>query len=374
MNTRLQVEHPVTECVTGLDLVEWMIRIAAGEPISFRQEDVRLDGWAIEARVYAEDPARNFLPSVGRLIRYLPPPTTESIRVDTGVYEGGEVSMHYDPMIAKLITYGADRNQSTTRMLDALNAFYIRGVSHNISFLSALLSHPRFAAGDLTTNLIGEEFPRGFDPAELMLHDPAVVTVAAVIHRRYRERSASISGQLPGYERQVESDWVVQRNGERIPVRIKPEGDGYRVEHSGLSVHVVSDWQFGQPLFRGSIDGVPICVQVERRNLRYRLSLHGAQVDLIVLSARAAELLGRMPVKKPPDVSNFLLSPMPGLLTQLLVKVGDEVQTGQNLVVVEAMKMENVLRAERDSKIVRIHAAVGETLAVDQAILEFQSH
>jgi len=374
MNTRLQVEHPVTEYVTGLDLVEWMIRIAAGEPIPFRQEDVRLDGWAIEARVYAEDPARNFLPSIGRLIRYLPPRTTESIRVDTGVYEGGEVSMYYDPMIAKLITYGADRKQATTRMLDALNAFYIRGVSHNISFLSALLSHPRFAAGDLTTNLIGEEFPRGFDPAELVLHDPTVVTVAAVIHRRYRERSASITGQLPGYERRVESDWVVQRNGERVPVRIKPEGGGYRVEHSGLSVHVVSEWQFGQPLFRGTMDGVPICVQVERRNLRYRLSLHGAQVDLIVLSARAAELLGRMPVKRPPDFSNFLLSPMPGLLTQLLVKVGDEVQAGQNLVVVEAMKMENVLRAERDSKIVRIHAAVGETLAVDQAILEFQSH
>ena len=373
MNTRLQVEHPVTEYVTGLDLVEWMIRIAAGERLPFRQDQIRLEGWSIEARVYAEDPARNFLPSIGRLVRYLPPPVSDSVRVDTGVDEGGEVSMYYDPMIAKVITYGASRHEATTRMLNALNAFYIRGVSHNISFLSALLSHPRFGAGELTTNLISEEFPQGFDPAELVVHDPNVITVAAVIHRRYRERSAAITGQLPGYERKVESDWVVQRRDTTVPVKVTPEGNGYRVEHSGLSVHLVSDWQFGQPLFHGLIDGEPICVQVERRNLRYRLSLHGAQLDLVVLSARAAELLARMPVKKLPDFSNFLLSPMPGLLTQLLVKPGDEVQAGQQLVVVEAMKMENVLRAERDGKILQIHAALGATLAVDQPILEFHT-
>jgi len=371
MNTRLQVEHPVTEFVTGLDLVEQMIRIAYGERLRISQQEIRFDGWAIECRVYAEDPQRNFLPSVGRLVRYLPPTASAVVRVDTGVFEGGEVSIYYDPMIAKLITYGETRETAADRMAAALNEFYIRGVAHNISFLSALITHPRFREGRLTTNLIAEEYPDGFDPSVLITHDASLITVAAAIHRRYRERAASISGQLQGYERKVDDGWVVLMDGNKHEVLVEPLGSGLKISHGDTAYQVESDWQFGQPIFRGTIDGKPICVQVERRNMTYRLSHWGAQVDLVVLPARAAELLARMPVKQPPDMSRFLLSPMPGLLSQLLVSEGEEVKVGHHLAVVEAMKMENVLRAERDGTIARIVAAVGDTLAVDQPILEF---
>ncbi|QEG33796.1 acetyl-CoA carboxylase biotin carboxylase subunit [Bythopirellula goksoeyrii] len=373
MNTRLQVEHPVTEFVTGLDLVELMIRIAAGEPLPLSQADIRLKGWAIEARIYAEDPFRNFLPSVGRLVRYAPPSGTEHVRVDTGVYEGGEVSIHYDPMIAKLITYGADREESIQRMRRALNEFTIRGVAHNISFLGALVNHPRFAKGQLSTNLIAEEYPDGFDATNVVHDDPALlIIVCAVIHRRYRERAAQISGQLPGYEPQVGQQWVIVTGNEHHPVEICPAEQGYDVTYADLTYHVESNWEFGQPLFRGRIDGVDVCVQVERRHLIYRLFHWGTQVDMLALSARAAGLLSLMPVKEPPDLSKFLLSPMPGMLASLRVEVGEEVKAGQDLAVVEAMKMENVLRAERDGKVAHIVATVGETLAVDQVILEFE--
>ena len=375
MNTRLQVEHPVTEFVTGLDLVELMIRVAAGEVLPLSQQDVAFDGWAIEARVYAEDPFRNFLPSVGRLVRYLPPAESDAVRVDAGVYEGGEVSMHYDPMIAKLITYGANRERATAKMREALNEFYIRGVSHNISFLAALIEHARFREARLSTNMIAEEYPDGFHPADVVHDEPALlISVVASIHRRYMERAAGISGQLPGYERRAKDEWVVVANGQHHAVEVRPlvSGQGHNVIYGNDCFRVLSDWQFGEPLFQGSVNGDEVCIQVERRNMNYRLFHWGSQTDMMVLSDRAAQLLACMPVKEPPDMSKYLLSPMPGLLSQLLVDLGHEIKSGQDLAVVEAMKMENVLRAERDGKVAKVLAAVGETLAVEQPILEFE--
>ncbi|HEY2147526.1 MAG TPA: biotin/lipoyl-containing protein, partial [Pirellulales bacterium] len=373
MNTRLQVEHPVTEFVTGLDLVELMIRIAAGERLPFSQADVQLNGWAIEARIYAEDPFRNFLPSVGRLVRYLPPSDSVAVRVDTGVYEGGEVSIHYDPMIAKLIAHGGTRDQAIAHLRDALNEFYIRGVSHNISFLAALLEHSRFRQGRLSTSMIADEYPHGFHPADAVHDDPALlITVAAAIHRRYMDRAAGIGGQLPGYERRAQNEWVVAIGGVQHLVVVRPIDGGHDVIYGGESYRVLSDWQFGQPLFKGTVNSTRVCLQVERRNMTYRLFHWGSQVDVMVLTARAAELLATMPEKKPPDTSRFVLSPMPGLLSQLMVNAGDEVKPGQHLAVVEAMKMENVLGAERDGRIRRTLATVGDTLAVDQPILEFE--
>jgi propionyl-CoA carboxylase alpha chain len=373
MNTRLQVEHPVTEFVTGLDLVELMIRIAAGERLPFSQAGVRLNGAAIEARVYAEDPVRNFLPSVGRLVRYLPPQESESVRVDTGVYEGGEVSIYYDPMIAKLITHAPTRDEAIMRMRDALNEFYIRGVSHNISFLAALVQHRRFREGRISTNMIGEEYPTGFRPTDTVHDNPAMlIVVAASIHRRYMDRAAKIDGQLPGYERKVQDDWVVVIGGQQHRVNVRPIAGGHDVVYQGNSYRVLSDWHFGQPLFKGTLYGTPVCIQVERRNMTYRLFHWGSQVDVMVLTARAAELLATMPEKKKADTTKYLLSPMPGLLSQLMVRVGEEVKSGQHLAVVEAMKMENVLCAERDGKIHKALATVGETLSVDQPILEYE--
>lgn len=373
MNTRLQVEHPVTELITGLDLVELMIRVAAGEPLPLGQADLKREGWAIEARVYAEDPFRNFLPSIGRLVRYVPPPEGPTVRVDTGIYEGGEVSMYYDPMIAKLVTHGGTRDQAIKHMLDALNEYYIRGVSHNIPFLTALVDHSRFRQGKISTNMIAEEYPEGFNPSDVVHDDPALlISVAASIHRRYMDRAASISGQMPGYEHQVHNNWVVVMGGESHPVHVDPVPGGHNVQYQGEMHRVESDWQFGQPLFRGRFNGGQICLQVERRNFRYRLFHNGSQVDLMVLTLHAAELYRHMPVKAPPDMSRFLLSPMPGLLSQVMVEVGAEVKAGQDLAIVEAMKMENVLKAERDGVVAKVVANPGDSLAVDQAILEFE--
>ena len=285
MNTRLQVEHPVTEMITGLDLVELMIRIAAGEALPFSQSDLRLNGWAIEARIYAEDPFRNFLPSTGRLVRYLPPAETPNIRVDTGIYEGGEVSIYYDPMISKLIAHASTREQATAHLRNALNGFYIRGVSHNISFLAALVAHPRFIQARLSTNLIGQEYPNGFHPADVVHDDPALlIVVAASIHRRYMDRAAQISGQLAGYERKVHDEWVVTIAGKRHPVIVRPIEDGHDVIYGGEHYRVLSGWQFGLPLFKGTVDGAPVCIQVERRNMTYRLFHWGSQVDAVVLT------------------------------------------------------------------------------------------
>jgi propionyl-CoA carboxylase alpha chain len=371
MNTRLQVEHPVTEFVTGLDLVELMIRVAAGEPLPLNQADVEMNGWAMEARVYAEDPFRGFLPSVGRLVHYVPPVETAVLRVDTGVDEGAEISLHYDPMIAKVIAHGDDREGCRLQLRDALNEFYIRGLNHNIGFLTALVDHPRFRDGRLTTHFIAEEYPDGFHASDAVHDDPGLIAiVAAVIHRRYRERAAQISGQLEGYERRVESNWVVNCGREERAVSVRPASNGHEVELAGITYQVVSNWQFGQPLFRGAVNGMPVCIQVERHNLSYRLTHWGCQIDATVLSARAAELLARMPPKAPPDASGLVLSPMPGLLVHLAVATGDTVKAGQDLAIVEAMKMENLIRSERDGSVREVFAGVGETLTVDQPILE----
>ncbi len=312
MNTRLQVEHPVTELITGIDLVELMIRVADGDELPVTQADVGINGWAIESRIYAEDPFRNFLPSTGRLVYFRPPAEDDHVRVDTGVFEGGEVSMFYDPMIAKLITYGDNREEATAHMCSALDRFLIRGVSNNISFLSALMVHPRFVDGNMSTNMIGEEYPDGFHPADVPHQDPSlIIAVAASMHRRYRDRAAQIDGQLAGHERRVPNDWVVVMDGEFHPVTVVPVEGGHDVEHNGNTYAVRSDWEFGQHLFNGAINGKQIFVQVERMKQTFRLFHGGFQSDVKVLHPRAAELMQYMPVKAPPDMSRFLLSPMP---------------------------------------------------------------
>ncbi|WP_142849725.1 acetyl-CoA carboxylase biotin carboxylase subunit [Telmatospirillum sp. J64-1] len=373
MNTRLQVEHPVTELVTGLDLVEWMIRIANGEELTIRQEDVKLNGWAVEARVYAEDPFRGFLPSTGRLTRYQPPAEGPYVRVDTGVYEGGEISMFYDPMIAKLITYGPTREAAITHMRTALDEYYIRGLNHNIPFLAALMAHPRFVAGNLTTNFIAEEFPEGFTASSLPAEDPDIlVAVAAVVRHMEALREASISGQLPGLEAKVGESWVVILNGKQTPVQVRGSAaTGWAVVIGGEAVDVRTEWQLGQPLFRAQIKEQSVCVQIDRKGAGYRLSHAGSSAEALVLSPRGAELQALMPHKEPPDMSKFLLSPMPGLLVSVAVEEGQEIKAGEVLAVVEAMKMENVLRAERDGTVGKIHAQPGASLAVDQIIVEF---
>ncbi|HEX9464058.1 MAG TPA: acetyl/propionyl/methylcrotonyl-CoA carboxylase subunit alpha [Alphaproteobacteria bacterium] len=375
MNTRLQVEHPVTECVTGLDLVELMIRVAAGETLPIRQKDVRVDGWAIEARVYAEDPLRNFLPSIGRLSRYQPPADAPGIRVDTGVHEGGEISMFYDPMIAKLIAFGSTRNEAADRLADALDAFYIRGLNHNISFLAAIAIHPRFRAGRLTTGFIAEEFPDGFRGAELTNESRRVlVAAAAVAQRRLAEHELAIGDQLPDHKARPPDRLTVKMNGngeDGEVVTLEPADGGYSVTLGQDTVNVRTDWRPGAPLLRANIDGRAIIVQVERDGAGWRLIHRGATVRALVLRARIAELTRLMPVKRPPDTSRFLLSPMPGLLKSIAVSEGQEVKAGEELAVVEAMKMENILRAPRDGKVLKRHAAPGDSLAVDQKILEF---
>ncbi|MDA9565475.1 acetyl/propionyl/methylcrotonyl-CoA carboxylase subunit alpha [Porticoccaceae bacterium] len=372
MNTRLQVEHPVTELVTGQDLVEMMIRVAAGEKLSLVQSDVTLTGWAMESRVYAEDPFRNFMPSIGRLSGYREP-EGEGVRVDSGVYEGGEVSMHYDPMISKLITYGDNREAAIDLMVDALDAYYIRGVNHNISFLNALMVHPRFVAGELTTNFIEEEFPDGFNADLVPQNNPHIaVVVAAAVHQEYRERSSQISGQSEGHEYQVPDQWVVITGAEETPVSMNLTLSGFLVSVGNDDYSVVTDWALGEPLFEAQINGQQVTVQVERSGSGYKLFYRGAEINALVLSPKAAALNKLMLGKVPADLSKFLLSPMPGLLVKLVVKVGDQVKTGEELAVVEAMKMENSLRATNDGIVAKISADVGDSLMVDQAILEFE--
>jgi len=373
MNTRLQVEHPVTEMITGVDLVELMIRVADGEKLPITQADVSINGWAIESRVYAEDPTRNFLPSTGRLVYYRPPSGDENVRVDTGVYEGGEVSMYYDPMIAKLITHGSDREEATTRMRAALDRFLIRGVSHNISFLSALMVNPRFVSGNMSTNMIGDEYPEGFQSTDLSHKDPAVfISVAASMMRGYRDRAAQIGGQLNGHERRVPNDWVIVMNNEQHPVSVTQVQGGHDVIYMGQTYAVRSKWEFGQPIFSGSINGEQVFIQVLRDNQTYRLVHGGSQVDVRIVTPKVAELLKYMPEKLPPDLSKFLLSPMPGLLVSVVVKEGDVINAGQELAVLEAMKMENTLTAECDGIVARIHHKPGASLAVDDVIMEFE--
>ncbi len=373
MNTRLQVEHPVTERITGLDLVEQMIRVAAGQPLSFDQADVRRDGWAIEARVCAEDPARDFLPSAGRLVRYAPPPEAPGmLRVDTGVTEGGQIPQFYDSLVAKVISSGATRDEALDGLRDALNAFVIRGIASNLPFLTTVAQHPRFRSGEFTTNFVAEEYPDGFNPAQIPIRDPELLAVVAAYARsRYINRAVRITGQLPGHGRRVGSEWVVLLRGEQIPVRLEPEPGGASIFVGGQAYQLRSDWRLGEILFRGTLGDRPVCVQIERHGIHYRLQHWGGEVDALVMTTSAAELLALMPVKPPPDNSRFLLSPMPGALTEIAVAEGQQVHPGEKLVVIEAMKMENVLRADGAATIARVLVAPGDTVAVDQPLLEF---
>ncbi|MGM0560149.1 MAG: acetyl-CoA carboxylase biotin carboxylase subunit [Pseudomonadota bacterium] len=365
MNTRLQVEHPVTEMITGLDLVEWMIRIAAGQQLNFEQKDIKRNGWAIETRVYAEDPARNFLPSIGRLRRYQEPEKGRDVRIDSGVDEGSEITMFYDPMIAKLVTWGSDRRAAVTRMRSALDAFYIRGINHNINFLSAVMAHPRFRDGNITTNFIAEEFPEGFAGRELSDEEQlGLAAVAAFIEwRREACHSMPISN---GSER------VVRIGQEEYPFSIERAEKGIRVTSEQGTLSVEGDWRPGWPLFTGQLDGSAITVQVDRRGPAVVLTNDGCRIEALVMRPRVAEMSRMIPEKAPPDLSRYLLSPMPGLLVSVKVEAGQLIKAGEELAVVEAMKMENVLRAVSDGTVSKIHAQPGESLSVDQAIIEFE--
>jgi propionyl-CoA carboxylase alpha chain len=376
MNTRLQVEHPVTEEVTGLDLVELMIRVAAGEDLPFGQDEVKLNGWAIENRVYAEDPYRGFLPSTGRLVRYRTPAASSEggvTRIDDGVEEGGEVSMFYDPMIAKLITWAPTREAAIDRQADALDSFVIEGIGHNVDFLSALMQHPRFREGRLTTGFIAEEYPEGFEGApadDVLIEDLAAI--GAMLAMETEAHACSVSGQL-GAPVTPPEERVVRLGGRSFAIRF----DGFE---GGLLAHLddregremIGRWEPGQRLFKGVIDGRSRIVQVARRGRQWRLTTRGASHLVEVLPAHVAELSRFMIEKVPPDLSRYLLCPMPGLLTALNVGEGDKVEAGQPLAVVEAMKMENILRAEKAGVVKSVSAKPGDSLAVDAVILEFE--
>jgi propionyl-CoA carboxylase alpha chain len=381
MNTRIQVEHPVTEMITGLDLIEWMIRIAAGEKLSFGQKDVKLDGWAVETRVYAEDPLRDFMPSIGRLVRYRTPGSPEdasaTVRIDSGVEEGSEISMFYDPMIAKLVTHAPDREKAIAAMQAALDAYCIRGINHNIAFLNAVMANPRFREGNLSTNFIAEEFPEGFQGSEVTGETlDILIAVAAILEQQRSARAALISGQMDGgvvFDPAKPADWVVMLAGQEAhPRTVTPENGAFRVTGGAKDLLIETGAQLGDIVLPCFIDSRPVTVQVDRRGPALRLGYNGADIEALVLTPLAAKLAQRMPVKEPPDLSRFLLSPMPGLLMSLKVEEGQAVKAGEELAVVEAMKMENVLRAERDGTVVKVHAGPGESLAVDQAILEFE--
>ncbi len=376
MNTRLQVEHPVTELITGVDLVEQMIRVAYGEKLGMTQDDVKLDGWAMESRLYAEDPFRNFLPSIGRLTRYRPPEEVERrVRNDTGVYEGGEISMYYDPMIAKLCTWGQTRDTAIDRMRQALDRFEVDGIGHNLPFLSAVMDHPRFVSGNITTAFIAEEYPEGFEGAELSPADAVRMSaVAAATHLVRQRRGAQVSGAMEGREYKPGSDWVVQMNGEAREVEVVDAGDWlFDVTVAGVKMAVdLTAWRPGDVLIDAVVDGAAMPIKAGRITNGYDMAWRGARRKVFVRSPRVAELAALMPEKLPPDTSKMLLCPMPGLVVSLAVEEGDEVQEGQALCTVEAMKMENVLRAERKGTVAKINAAPGDSLAVDEVIMEFE--
>jgi propionyl-CoA carboxylase alpha chain len=393
MNTRLQVEHPVTEAITGLDLVELMIRVAAGEKLPLSQKDVKRDGWAIECRINAEDPFRNFLPSTGRLVRFQPPKETMfsadtehlyGVRVDTGVYDGGEIPMFYDSMIAKLIVHGRDRNHAIAMMREALNGFLIRGISSNIPFQAALLAHPKFVAGEFNTGFIAEHYGKGFHAEDVPHDDPDfLVALAAYMNRRYRARASGISGQLNGHGVKVGEKFVVvvlDEQGQHVHKQVSVTDFHGQTGSSAVSVgansfKIESTAALGSIRVDGNVNGRSFTAQVERgagkNPLSLRISHNGTQIEAMVLSPLGARLLKLMPYKAPPDLSKFLMSPMPGLLVEVAVEPGQRVQAGEKLAVIEAMKMENVLFAARDGVIGNIVAAKGESLAVDEVILEF---
>ncbi|MEO0500887.1 MAG: acetyl/propionyl/methylcrotonyl-CoA carboxylase subunit alpha [Pseudomonadota bacterium] len=373
MNTRLQVEHPVTEYVTRLDLVEQMIRVADGEKLAFRQDDIELKGWAMESRVYAEDPYRGFLPSIGRLATYIPPEEVEGeVRVDSGVVEGSEISMFYDPMIAKLVTFGETREIAAERQVKALANYVIRGISHNIDFLAAVYRHPRFLSGEITTGFIPEEYPDGFEGAPLTDEDRTVlVATAAAIQDVERSRTAGISGQLNG-----PPDWgqdqVVVMDGDGTDVAITGAAPEWDVTMAGETHGLTSAWLPGDPLFAGTLGDRAFTVEVEPLAVGHRLGIHGSRHEVRTLTPRAYELSAHMIEKVPPDLSRYLLCPMPGQVVAIQVEEGDKIEAGQPLAIVEAMKMENILRATKAGTVAKISAEAGQSLAVDEVIMEFE--
>jgi propionyl-CoA carboxylase alpha chain len=380
MNTRLQVEHPVTELITGIDLVEQMIRIAAGEKLSIAQKDVALTGWAVESRVYAEDPFRNFLPSIGRLVKYRPPTEGSqdgiTVRNDTGVYEGGEISIHYDPMIAKLVTHGPSRSAAIEAQAHALDAFYIDGIRHNVLFLSALMHHPRWRAGHLSTGFIAEEFSKGFTA-----HAPQgeiarrIAAVAAAIDHVLGERKRQISGQMPGRVVRREGRRAVWVDRDEILLDVARNGDAIMIHFVdgdvGDAHRLLSRWVPGQPVWQGTLDKHPIAMQVRPVANGFRLAHQGFDVAVKVYTEAEAEAARLMPAATAADNGKKLLCPMPGLVVSIAVTEGQEVKAGETLAVIEAMKMQNVLRAEYDGVIKKIAAVPGATLAVDALVLEF---
>ena len=379
MNTRLQVEHPVTELITGIDLVEQMIRVAAGEKLPFQQSDLKINGWAMESRLYAEDPYRSFLPSIGRLTRYRPPvegptPGGGVVRNDTGVFEGGEISMFYDPMIAKLCTWGATRDAAIDEMRLALDTFEVEGIGHNLPFVAAVMDHPRFRSGNITTAFIAEEYPDGFQGATLDDDTVRRVAAAAVAMNRVAEiRRTRISGTMDNHERKVGDVWAVSLQGQSFALTVAADKAGSTVRFAdGTSLRVTSDWTPGQPLARLMVDGTPLVMKVGKIPSGFRLRLRGADVKCHVRTPRAAELAQLMIEKLAPDTSRYLLCPMPGLVVKIMVAVGDAVQEGQSLATVEAMKMENILKAERRGVVKAIAAVEGSSLRVDDVIMEFE--
>ena len=378
MNTRLQVEHPVTELITGIDLVEQMIRIAAGEKLSLTQDDVKLTGWAMESRLYAEDPYRSFLPSIGRLSRYRPPEEIADkahvVRNDTGVFEGGEISMYYDPMIAKLCTWGPTRAEAIEHMRVALDSFEVEGIGHNLPFLSAVYDHPRFTSGNITTAFIAEEYPEGFQGVELPQATLQRVAAAAAAMFRVAEiRRTRISDRMDNHTRRVGDDWVVTLQGESFEVTIEADHEGSTIRYlDGTALRVTSDWTPGDQLATVMIDGEPLVLKVGKVPSGFRIRTRGADLKVFVRSPRAAALAALMPEKLPPDTSKYLLCPMPGLIVRIDVEEGQLVEEGQSLCTVEAMKMENILRAEKKGVIARIKASPGDSLAVDEVIMEFE--
>jgi len=374
MNTRLQVEHPVTELITGIDLVEQMIRVAAGEKLTIAQKDVSLDGWAMEARIYAEDPYRGFLPSTGRLVRWRTAEESPAIRNDTGVVEGSEISMFYDPMISKLCGYGPTREDAIDNLAAALDETWISGIGHNVNFLSAVLLHPRFREGRLSTNFIAEEWPQGFAGAELSeITQRALIAIAALAQLRGERRAWHFRGRNGHVDPALPLEWIASVGKEEVALKVELTRRGAEVTFpDGMLLKVKSPWHPGEPFFRGKVGAKQMVARIAAHRDGWRITHGGAEFGVSVRRARAAELARLMPVKVPPDMSKYLLCPMPGLVVSINVTEGEPVKAGQTLAVVEAMKMENVLRAERDGTVKKISAKKGESLAVDQIILEFE--
>jgi propionyl-CoA carboxylase alpha chain len=373
MNTRLQVEHCVTELITGVDIVEQMILAAAGEKLSFTQDDVKLNGWAIESRIYAEDPSRGFLPSSGRITEYTEPPRSQSLRIDSGVDEGSEVSMFYDAMIAKLCSYGEDRNQAITLMQEALGNFVIRGISHNISFLEAVMDNEKFISGDISTSFIEEQYPGGFLGAELNSDISKIfLAVAVFIFYSDAKRTALISGHLPGKEKQIGTRWVVNIDGVSYPILLKSVTNGFYIRLNGERIYVKSKWILGSRLFRGIVNNKGVSVKIEEHAGHYSLTHAGRNVKVTVRTPRVAELERYMPVRESYLQSKVLTAPLAGLISNVKVAVGDEVKLGQELVVIEAMKMENIICAESNCKVAAIHVAKGDHVMTSQDMIEFE--